>query len=190
LSGRIRILPGCRSPWKKPCCRTIRTKASAPRLAISFRSSPAALRPSTSDTFNPSISSIIERVNEMYHYKELDTINENQFRQAIQNLLLVMAPFTPHVCEELWQQLGMEGSIHKMAWPDYDEAALVKDTVEIVVQINGKIKDKILVPTALSPKELEERALENEKIQTLVAGMTVIKVIAVPGKLVNIVVKP
>jgi leucyl-tRNA synthetase len=140
--------------------------------------------------FNTAISSIMELVNEMYHYKELDTFNENQFRQAIYNLLLVMAPFTPHVCEELWQQLGMEGSIHKMPWPIFDEAALVKDSVEIVVQINGKIKDKIELPTALSSKELEERALDNEKIQTLVAGMNVIKVIAVPDKLVNIVVKP
>jgi leucyl-tRNA synthetase len=140
--------------------------------------------------FNTAISSIMELVNEMYHYKELETINENQFRQAIQNLLLVLAPFTPHACEELWQQLGMEGSIHKMPWPDFDESALVKDAVEIVVQINGKIKDKIQVPTALTPKELEQRALSNEKIQKLVAGMIVVKVIAVPGKLVNIVVKP
>ena len=140
--------------------------------------------------FNTAISSIMELVNEMYRYKELDNINENQFRQAIQNLLLVMAPFTPHVCEELWQQLGMEGSIHKISWPTFDESALIKDAVEIVVQINGKIKDKIQVPTALTQKELEERALGNEKIQTLVSGMTVIKVIAVPGKLVNIVVKP
>jgi leucyl-tRNA synthetase len=140
--------------------------------------------------FNTAISSIMELVNEMYHYKELYTINENQFRQAIENVLLVMAPFTPHVCEELWEQLGMEGSIHKAPWPTFDEEALVKDTVEIVVQINGKIKDKIQVPTALTPIELEERALANEKIQTLVAGMTVVKVIAVPGKLVNIVVKP
>ena len=140
--------------------------------------------------FNTAISSIMELVNEMYHYKEQDAVNENQFRQAILNLLLVMAPFTPHVCEELWEQLGMEDSIHKMGWPKYDEAALVKDTIEIVVQINGKIKDKIMVPAALTPKELETRALENEKIKTLVAGMTVVKVIAVPGKLVNIVVKP
>jgi leucyl-tRNA synthetase len=140
--------------------------------------------------FNTAISSIMELVNEMYHYKELDTVNENQFRMAIENLLLVLAPFTPHVCEELWQQLGMDGSIHKAPWPNFDEAALVKDAVEIVVQINGKIKDKIEVPTALTSKELEERALANEKIQTLVAGMTVVKVIAVPGKLVNIVVKP
>ena len=140
--------------------------------------------------FNTAISSIMELVNEMYRYKELDQINENQFRQAIQNLLLVMAPFTPHVCEELWQQLGMDGSIHKSAWPSYDEAALIKDAIEIVVQINGKIKDKIQVPTGLSPKELEERALADQKIQTLVAGMKVVKIIAVPDKLVNIVVKP
>ncbi len=140
--------------------------------------------------FNTAISSIMELVNEMYHYKELETINENQFRQAIQNLLLVLAPFTPHACEELWQQLGMEESIHKMPWPIFDESALVKDAVEIVVQINGKIKDKIKVPTDLTQKELEERALANEKIQTLVSGMMVLKVIAVPGKLVNIVVKP
>jgi leucyl-tRNA synthetase len=140
--------------------------------------------------FNTAISSIMELVNEMYRYKERDSINENQFRLAIHNLLLLMAPFTPHVSEELWQQLGMEGSIHKMPWPAFDEAAMVKDAVEIVVQLNGKIKDKLQVPTSLTPKELEKQVLENEKINTLIAGMTVIKVIAVPGKLVNIVVKP
>lgn len=140
--------------------------------------------------FNTAISSIMELVNEMYRYKERDNINENQFRLAIHNLLLLMAPFTPHVSEELWQQLGMEDSIHKMPWPAFDEAAMVKDTVEIVVQLNGKIKDKLQVPTSLTPKELEKQVLENEKIITLIAGMTVIKVIAVPGKLVNIVVKP
>jgi len=140
--------------------------------------------------FNTAISSIMELVNEMYKYKEQETINENQFRAAIQNLLLLLAPFTPHLCEELWQQIGMDESIHKMAWPLFDSAALLKDSVEVVVQINGKIKDKIQVPTALSTKEMEAKALENEKIKQLIAGMTVIKVVAVPGKLVNIVVKP
>lgn len=140
--------------------------------------------------FNTAISSIMELVNGMYKYKEQETINENQFRATIHNLLLLLAPFTPHLCEELWNQLGMDGSIHKMAWPVYDPAALVKDSAEIVVQINGKIKDKIQVPTALSTKELESKALENEKIKQLIAGMTVIKVVAVPGKLVNIVVRP
>ncbi len=140
--------------------------------------------------FNTAISSIMELVNEMYKYKEGPAINENQFRDAIQKLLLVMAPFTPHLCEEMWQQLGMKDSIHKMPWPSFDPAALVKDSVEIVVQINGKIKDKIQVPTALTSKELEMRALENEKIKQHIAGLQLVKVIAVPGKLVNIVVKP
>lgn len=140
--------------------------------------------------FNTAISSVMELVNEMYRYKDQPAINRDLMRTAIENLLLVMAPFTPHLCEELWEVMGHRESIHKTAWPAFDEAALILDTIEIVVQINGKIKDKLVVPTSLSPKELEEIALGNEKIAQLTAGSTIVKVIAVPGKLVNIVARP
>jgi leucyl-tRNA synthetase len=139
--------------------------------------------------FNTAISSIMELVNEMYRYKEQETQNGDLFRQAIEALLRLMAPFTPHLSEELWESLGHSDSVHETAWPVYDESALVLDTVEIVVQINGRIKDKLVVKTGLSPKDLEETALADEKIARLIEGAAVVKVVAVPGKLVNIVVR-
>ncbi len=138
--------------------------------------------------FNTAISSIMELVNEMYKYKE-GTINRGLFRAAIENLVLVLSPFTPHVCEEMWEHLGHSTFIYKESWPACDERALVKDTVEVVVQINGKVKEKMDVPMGLNKEEFEKLAMENEKIQQLISGKNVIKVIAVPNKLVNIVAK-
>ena len=138
--------------------------------------------------FNTAISSIMELVNEMYKYKE-GTINQGLFKTAIENLVLVLSPFTPHICEEMWEHLGHDSFIYSQKWPDYDEKALVRDTIEIVVQINGKVKEKMDVQTGISREDLEKLAMENEKVQKLTSGKNVVKVIAVPGKLVNIVVK-
>lgn len=138
--------------------------------------------------FNTAISSIMELVNEMYKYKE-GTINQGLFQAAIENLVLVLSPFTPHICEEMWEYLGHSTFIYKESWPVCDESALVKDTIEVVVQINGKVKEKMDVPTGLSKEEFERLAMENEKIQQLISGKKVVKVIAVPNKLVNIVAK-
>lgn len=138
--------------------------------------------------FNTAISSIMELVNEMYKYKE-GRINQGLFQAAIENLVLVLSPFTPHICEEMWEHLGHSTFIYKESWPVCDESALVKDTIEVVVQINGKVKEKMDVPTGLSKEEFERLAMENEKIQQLISGKKVVKVIAVPNKLVNIVAK-
>ena len=138
--------------------------------------------------FNTAISSIMELVNEMYKYKE-GTINQGLFKAAIENLVLVLSPFTPHICEEMWEHLGHDTFIYSEAWPVCDESALVRDTIEIVVQINGKVKEKMDIPAGLGKDELEKLAMENEKVQKLTSGKNVVKVIAVPGKLVNIVVK-
>lgn len=138
--------------------------------------------------FNTAISSIMELVNEMYKYKEGE-VNAGLFGEAVKNLVLVLSPFTPHICEEMWEHLGHDSFIYKEAWPVCDESALVKDTIEVVVQINGKVKEKMDVPANLNKAELEKLAMENEKVQTLTSGKNVVKVIAVPNKLVNIVVK-
>ena len=138
--------------------------------------------------FNTAISSIMELVNEMYKYKE-GTINQGLFKAAIENLVLVLSPFTPHICEEMWEHLGHDTFIYSEAWPVCDESALVRDTIEIVVQINGKVKEKMDISAGLGKDELEKLAMENEKVQKLTSGKNVVKVIAVPGKLVNIVVK-
>ena len=138
--------------------------------------------------FNTAISTIMELVNEMYRYKE-GTVNPGLFGAAIKDLIIMLAPFVPHVTEEMWEHLGYEGSVHDQNWPEYDEKALVKDTVEIVVQVNGKIKEKLDIAGGLSREEMEKTAMENEKVKGLIEDKNVVKVIAVPGKLINIVVK-
>lgn len=140
-------------------------------------------------SFNTAISSIMELVNEIYKYKELDKVNVGLLGKAINDLVLILSPFTPHIAEEMWQTLGNKQSVTNMSWPKFSEDALVKDTVEIVVQINGKVKEKLDVTNNLSKAEFEKVALEDEKVKALINGKNVIKVIAVPNKLLNIVVK-
>lgn len=154
----------------------------------------AAIKKVTEDaggkfSFNTAISSIMELVNELYKYKERENVNVPLLKHAIECLVIVLSPFAPHISEEMWEILNHEGSLSKVSWPSYDESALVLDTVEIVVQINGKVKTKMNVKNGLSREELSEYAMNNEAIKELTAGKDVVKVIAVPGRLLNIVVK-
>jgi len=140
-------------------------------------------------SFNTAISSIMELVNEMYKYKESEESNAELLVKATKDLILILSPFVPHICEEMWEHMGETESVSAMRWPEYDETALVKDSVEVVVQFNGKVKEKMMVPANANKEELEKIALESEKIQGLLEGKSVVKVIAVPGRLINIVVK-
>ncbi len=142
--------------------------------------------------FNTAISAIMEFVNAMYHYKE--AVPQEQYhigllRQSVKALVIMLAPFVPHITEELWQKIGGQDSVHKQNWPTYDAAALVKDEVEIVVQINGKLKDKMMVSTSLSKEEMEKIAMASEKVKQAVQDKQIVKIIAIPKKLVNIVVR-
>jgi len=137
-------------------------------------------------TFNTAISTIMELVNKLYAYPE--NADRGTLAFAINTLALLLAPITPHIAEELWETLGHKESVHAQAWPTYDPQALVLDEIEIVIQINGKVRDKLVVPNGMSKEELEAHVLQHEKAQALLEGKTVRKVIAVPGKLVNIVV--
>ncbi|SCH35915.1 Leucine--tRNA ligase [uncultured Clostridium sp.] len=139
--------------------------------------------------FNTAISALMELINEMYKYKELDNRNNAVIKEGIETIVTILAPFTPHMGEELWTMIGKEGSVFDISWPKYDETALVKDEVEVVVQVNGKVRGKLTVGANVSREEMESLAMADEKIKALVDGKTVIKVIAVPKKLVNIVVK-
>ena len=136
--------------------------------------------------FNTAISRIMELVNAMYQYKG---DNKAVMGEAINALVIMLAPFVPHITEELWEMIGNEGSVHSAMWPAFDEAATVQDEKEIVIQINGKVKEKIVVPMSADDAEIEKTALANEKIVELTSGKDIVKVIVVKGKLVNIVVK-
>jgi leucyl-tRNA synthetase len=129
--------------------------------------------------FNTAIAQMMIFVNEV-------TAQASRPRAVLEPFILLLAPFAPHLAEELWERLGHKASLAYEPWPAYDPALLVENTVEIVVQVNGKVRDRLTVP-ANSPKdELEKLALANAKVQESLAGKTVKKVIVVPGKLVNI----
>ncbi|MCI6407215.1 leucine--tRNA ligase, partial [Veillonella caviae] len=140
--------------------------------------------------FNTAISAIMELVNAMYAHKDkAESINANLANELTHNLVLLLAPFTPHMTEELWHELGETESVHTMNWPTFEESALVVDEVEVVLQVNGKVRDKLVVPVAITKEELETLAKESSRVQEFTEGKQIVKVIYVPGKLVNIVVK-
>ncbi len=139
--------------------------------------------------FNTAISSIMELVNELYKYKELPDADMGLMQHGIFNLVILLSPFTPHLCEELWENLGNDVDLTEVSWPSFDEKALITDEVEIVVQINGKIKEKLLLENGLSREAMQEAVLSNNAIKTITKDLTIVKVIVVPNKLVNLVVK-
>lgn len=138
--------------------------------------------------FNTAISAIMELVNGLYQYREVADYNKAVMAEAVDTLVLLLAPFIPHVTEELWQDLGHGESVHKQKWPVVDEAALVADEVTVIVQVNGKVRDKILMPVNLDKAETEKMVLAQPKIAEILTGKEVKKVVVVPNKLVNVVV--
>jgi leucyl-tRNA synthetase len=139
--------------------------------------------------FNTAISAIMELVNAIYKYKDDGGANAALIKNAVETLITILSPFTPHVCEEIWAEYGHSTSILCEAWPSYEESALLLDTEEVVVQLNGKIKTKLVVPTGIGAEELVEAAFADAEVQALVCGKEIVKKIGVPGRLVNIVVK-
>lgn len=139
--------------------------------------------------FNTAISAIMELVNLMYQYRDLEEKNPTLIREAVDALILLLAPFAPHIAEELWHETGHEESVHHQPWPKWKEEALVREEIEIVVQVNGKVRDRLVIPEKSSEEEVKEKALELDRIKEAIKGKTVIKTIVVPKKLVNIVVK-
>lgn len=139
--------------------------------------------------FNTAISSIMELVNAFYAFQDSKTINGGLVREVSLNLLKMLAPFAPHITEELWSILVSQGSIHQQQWPKYEEAATVQSEVEIVLQINGKVRDRIMIATGISREEMETAAKANARVQELTEGKTIVKMICVLDKLVNVVVK-
>ena len=131
--------------------------------------------------FNTAISKLMEFVN-------FFTSEEIRPMSAMKTFSLLLAPMAPHLAEELWQLLGSPESLAYEPWPDYDPSVLVDEQIEIPVQINGKVKSKIVVANGIGPEELEVAARSDSKVVDLLQGKTIKKVVVVPGKLVNFVV--
>ncbi len=136
--------------------------------------------------FNTAIARVFELTNAI---KSATEARSPVLRLAYETVLKLLAPITPHVCAELWNVLGRRGPIVDSPWPEYDEAALEKDETEIVVQVNGKLRAKITVPTDADEEQLRELALAPANVMTHIEGKRVVKTIVVPGKLVNVVLK-
>lgn len=139
--------------------------------------------------FNTSIARLMELVNAYYKYDALSERSGKVLEDTLRNLLILVSPFAPHFAEEMWQKLGYSYSIFNQKWPSWDPAALVKDTVEIAVQVNGQVKYRIEVPSDADKQTMEELALKDEKAAIFLKDKEIVKVIAIPGRLVNIVVK-
>ncbi|MBL8077084.1 MAG: leucine--tRNA ligase [Anaerolineales bacterium] len=137
--------------------------------------------------FNTVISSLMELMNEMYKAREAGAAGSDEWKEAQELYLKMMAPVAPHITEELWTQLGKPYSIHQQAWPTVDEAAIKEDSIELPVQINGKIRDRITVPAEATEDEIKSAALASETVKKFLEGNEPKKVIVAKGRLVSIV---
>jgi leucyl-tRNA synthetase len=139
--------------------------------------------------FNTAIAAIMEMVNALSAFEpKNDPRNSAVLREALTSLVVMLAPFVPHASEELWEGLGQVGSLAEVSWPSYDPEAAADEELTVVVQVNGKLRDRITVPVSATEDEIRSAALSAERVLSFIDGKSVRKVIVVPGKLVNIVV--
>ena len=137
--------------------------------------------------FNTIISTLMELMNEMYKARESGLVSSSVWAETNDIYLRMIAPVTPHIAEELWQKTGKPYSIHTQSWPEYDESAVVEQEITLVVQVNGKVRDRITVPVDIDEEAAKLAALKSPAVERLLEGRTPRKVIVVPGRLVNIV---
>ena len=137
--------------------------------------------------FNTIVSSLMELFNEMSRARDLGAAGSREWDEAVNIYLRMMAPVAPHITEELWAYLGKPYSIHTQPWPKVDDDAAAEDMVTLVVQVNGKLRDRITVPAEINEAGAKEAALASAAVIKYLEGKTPKKVIVVPGKLVNIV---
>ena len=139
-------------------------------------------------TFNTAIAAVMELMNELGRFEDDSEQGQAVMHEAITAVVLMLSPIVPHITQSLWQQLGNDSVLVEQAWPEYDESALARDSIELVVQVNGKLRSKISVPADADNGAIENIALGDEKIRNNIQDKTVRKVIVVPGRLVNLVV--
>lgn len=138
--------------------------------------------------YNTAIAAAMANINELYKLKTVEFVKSDVWHEALSSSVACIAPFAPHIADELWQQLGHESSVQKDSWPSYDETYLATDEITLVVQINGKVRAELQVPADITKDDAIELATSNEKIAALITGSEIKKAIYVPGRLVNLVV--
>ena len=189
IEGLVRFLDRV---WRLVTDVPTRTEAAGDQTAvrrITHRVIQKVSGDMTRFSFNTVIASLMEFVNDLMKMRETAVYGTAAWHEATSALTLMLAPIAPHIAEELWEQQGHSASVHLQAWPIYDEALLVADEIELPVQINGKVRGKVVVPAAADEETIIAAALVAERIPEYIAGKTIVKRIVVPGRLVNIVVK-
>ncbi|MHB8599526.1 MAG: leucine--tRNA ligase [Ktedonobacteraceae bacterium] len=139
--------------------------------------------------FNTALAALMEFNNVLVKQQREPVAQTATYRRSLESMMQLLAPMAPHITEELWRQTGHEGSIHLTEWPTYDEAMTHAETFTLVVQVNGKVRDRIEVPAGISEGEARTAALDNARIASFIGDNTIQKIIYIPGKLVNIVVR-
>jgi len=140
------------------------------------------------NAYNTAIAAAMTIVNDLYKQKAEALAKNDDWKQALQAIVACVAPFAPHISEELWHQLGHSATVHKDSWPEWQEKYLVQDTVTIAVQVNGKVRGEITVSSDVSEEDAITAAQENEKVKIHISDKQIVKTIYVPGKIVNLVV--
>jgi len=148
----------------------------------------AVTRDFESLSFNTVVSGLMELLNEMTTAKNLGAYGTEAWQEAESIYLRMLAPICPHVAEELWSRTGHPYSIHTHKWPEVDVEATQEDQITLIVQVNGKLRDRIMMPVDISEEMAKSAALESENVQSYLGGRQPKKIIYVPGRLVNIVV--
>ena len=138
---------------------------------------------------NTAIAAIMELLNSVYEYVNEGEPDPAFLRSLVETMILLLSPFAPHVCEEIWETLGHEESLNFVSWPRYDAKLAQEEEIEIVVQISGKVRSRFLASVGISKEEMETAALKDEKVKSHLERKTVRKIVTIPGKLVNIVVE-
>jgi leucyl-tRNA synthetase len=139
--------------------------------------------------FNTALAALMECNNAMIKQQNTPVARSATYRKTLETMMQLLAPLAPHITEELWHLTGHTGSIHSTEWPSYDEALTLDETFTLVVQVNGKVRERIEAPADISEEEVRELVLNNARIQSFIGDGTVQKVIYVPGRLANIVVR-
>ena len=137
--------------------------------------------------FNTAISRLMELTNAIIREREAGLAGTPAYAEAVDTLLTLMAPITPHIAEELWHRRGHDGSIHRASWPAADPALTAADTIELPVQVDGKLRDRLVVTPDTPAEEIERMALASEHVQRYLGGRAPMRVVQIPGKLVNVV---
>jgi len=139
--------------------------------------------------FNTMIAALMEYTNYLTKVKEASSVSEGDWKQAVKTLALLLAPTTPHLAEELWQRLGYKYSIHNQKFPEWDKELAKDEEIPLIIQVNGKTRDKVTVPASVSEEEARELALAQKRIKPYTDGRQIVKIIYVPKRLINLVVK-